>query len=62
MESDQLSALVTGFILAQYDWRMAFIIPGAVSIILGLSYLAYTRGDGVRSVVSTGDWFHTCPI
>ena len=45
--------LVTGFILAQYDWRMAFIIPGAVSIILGLSYLAYTRSDGVRSAVST---------
>ena len=45
--------LVTGFILAQYDWRMAFIIPGAGSIILGLSYLAYTRSDGVRSAVST---------
>ena len=43
--------LVTGFILAQYDWRMAFIIPGAVSIILGLSYLAYTSRDGVRTAV-----------
>ena len=43
--------LVTGFILAQYDWRMAFIIPGAVSIILGLSYLAYTRSDVVRTAV-----------
>jgi MFS family permease len=37
--------LVTGFILAQYDWRMA--------LIFGLSYLAYTRSDGVRSAVST---------
>ncbi|GIT09571.1 MAG: hypothetical protein CM1200mP30_32010 [Pseudomonadota bacterium] len=42
---------MTGFILAQYDWRMAFIIPGAVSIILGLSYLAYTRSDVVRTAV-----------
>jgi len=41
--------LVTGFILAQYDWRMAFIIPGSVSIILGLSYIAYTRSDVVRT-------------
>ena len=40
--------LVTGFILAQYDWRMAFIMPGVVSIIIGLSYIAYARNDGVR--------------
>ena len=45
--------LVTGFILAQYDWRMAFIIPGLVSIILGLGYLAYTRSDEVKTVFST---------
>ena len=45
--------LVTGFILAQYDWRMAFIIPGVVSIIIGLSYLAYASSDGVRTVAIT---------
>ena len=45
--------LVTGFILAQYDWRMAFIIPGAVSIILGISYLVYTRRSEVRNALST---------
>ena len=45
--------LVTGFILAQYDWRMAFIIPGTVSIILGISYLAYTRRNGVRTALTT---------
>ena len=44
--------LMTGFILAQYDWRMAFIIPGTVSIILGLVYLAYTRSDEVKTVFS----------
>ena len=33
--------LVTGFIIAQYDWRMAFIIPGAVSIILGTTPVFY---------------------
>ena len=45
--------LVTGFIIAQYDWRMAFIIPGTVSVILGLSYLAYMRIDEVKSAVIT---------
>ena len=44
--------LVTGFIIAQYDWRMAFIIPGAVSIILGTSYLAYTRRNLVRTALT----------
>ena len=44
--------LVTGFIIAQYDWRMAFIIPGAVSIILGLSYLAFTKSDKASTAFS----------
>ena len=47
--------MVTGFILAQYNWRMAFIIPGAVSIILGLSYLAFTRSDGIRTTIRNGN-------
>jgi len=47
--------LVTGFILAQYDWRIAFIIPGAVSIIFGLSYLAFTKNDQIRPALSTKD-------
>ena len=44
--------LVTGFILAQYDWRMAFIIPGAFSIIIGISYLLYTRSYAVRTAIN----------
>ena len=44
--------LVTGFILAHYDWRMAFIIPGILSIILGFSYLLYSRSDGVKTFYS----------
>ena len=47
--------LVTGFLLAHYDWRKAFIIPGTVAIILGLSYLLFTKSDEVKKVSSTGD-------
>ena len=32
--------LVTGFILAEYDWRLAFIIPGILSTLIGLGYLS----------------------
>ena len=43
---------------------MAFIIPGAVSIILGTSYLAYTRRNLVRTALTTENnknqnWFCT---
>jgi len=33
--------LVTGLILSQFDWRMAFIFPGAVSILFGLGFLIF---------------------
>ncbi len=45
--------LVTGYILTQYDWRMAFIIPGFFSIILGISYLLYNKSDVVGTVFSS---------
>ena len=35
--------LVTGLIIAQFDWRLAFIIPGSVSILFGLGYLSFVR-------------------
>ena len=41
--------LVTGLILVQFDWRMAFIIPGSVSILIGLGFLGFVRGVDVRS-------------
>jgi MFS family permease len=35
--------LLTGFILAAYDWRLAFILPGVISIAIGLAFLAFVR-------------------
>ena len=41
--------LVTGLILVQSDWRMAFIIPGSVSILIGLGFLGLLRSVDVRA-------------
>lgn len=30
--------LITGFILASYDWRLAFIVPGVLSILIGIGF------------------------
>lgn len=34
------AALITGFLIDQTSWRMAFILPGLVSIVTGLAYAA----------------------
>lgn len=35
--------LITGFILAAYDWRLAFIVPGAVAVLIGLGFARFVR-------------------
>ncbi len=40
------AAAVTGLLVKYFGWRMAFIIPGIVSIILGLLFAAYATRDG----------------
>ncbi len=40
--------LITGFILADYDWRLAFVVPGVVSIIIGLVFIAFVRSGRMR--------------
>ncbi|WP_248746384.1 MFS transporter [Pseudomonas sp. MWU12-2037] len=41
------SALVTGFLVAQFGWRSAFILPGAVSIILGVLFALQVREEPI---------------
>ena len=41
--------LVTGFILADYDWQLAFIIPGCVSILFGISYFGLILRGNAQS-------------
>ena len=39
------AALVTGLLASQFGWRMAFIVPGAVTLAIGLLFLWYARGE-----------------
>ena len=44
--------LITGFVLAEYDWRLAFILPGVISILVGLSFIKYVRSGRMPVVES----------
>ena len=39
------AALLTGFLVDSSGWRSAFFVPGAISIVLGIAYLIFIRGD-----------------
>jgi MFS family permease len=39
-----VAALVTGFVVQHFGWRAAFVAPGLATMVLGLVYLAASRG------------------
>ena len=41
------AALITGYLIDFAGWRMAFILPGAFSIVMGFAYMALRR-EGIR--------------
>ncbi|MFJ3486417.1 MFS transporter [Pseudomonas sp. NPDC090202] len=41
------SALLTGFLVAQFGWRSAFILPGSVSILIGLWFAVQVRDEPI---------------
>ncbi len=41
--------LITGIVLADYDWRLAFVLPGVLSILIGLGFIAFVRAGSMRS-------------
>ncbi len=45
--------LITGFILSEYDWRLAFFIPGLISILFGLSFIKYVRSGRIQAPESS---------
>jgi MFS family permease len=40
--------LITGFVLADYDWRLAFVLPGVIAIIIGLVFISFVRSGRIR--------------
>jgi MFS family permease len=46
------AALLTGFLIDSAGWRSAFFVPGAISILLGISFLVFVRSDD-REAAST---------
>ncbi|MFC4271571.1 MFS transporter [Sneathiella chungangensis] len=48
--------LITGFILAGYNWQLAFILPGIVAILAGIAFLVFVRrGGGAAPSYATGE-------
>lgn len=58
------AALITGYLIDNGGWRMAFILPGVFSIVTGLAYLAL-RHDAIRAdrltVQSVGQFSAAAP-
>lgn len=48
------AALLTGFLIDSAGWRSAFILPGVISVLLGISYLVFMRGDNSMISDSAG--------
>lgn len=40
--------LITGFILADYDWRLAFALPGGIAILIGIGFAVFARTGRLR--------------
>ena len=49
------AALLTGFLIDLSGWRSAFVIPGVVSIILGLLFYAFVRAERLVTTEETQD-------
>lgn len=45
--------LITGFILAAYDWRLAFMVPGALSILIGIGFAMFARSGRAVAPAAT---------
>jgi MFS family permease len=45
--------LITGFILADFDWRLAFVVPGVVAILIGIGFAVFVRAGRAEPPVAT---------
>lgn len=47
------SALLTGFLVAQFGWRSAFILPGCASILIGLMFALKVKDEPIPARAHT---------
>ncbi len=45
--------LITGFILADYDWRLAFIVPGVGSVFIGIGFALFAKTGKAKAPPAT---------
>ncbi len=45
--------LITGFILADYDWRLAFIVPGVGSVFIGIGSALFAKTGKAKAPPAT---------
>ncbi len=45
--------LITGFILADFDWRLAFAVPGIVAILIGIGFAVFVRAGRAEPPAAT---------
>ena len=45
--------LVTGLILVTYDWRLAFVIPGTISVLIGIGFLLFVAKARAEAPAAT---------
>lgn len=45
--------LITGFILASYSWQLAFVLPGIITVAIGIGFLLFARRGGMTVPVYT---------
>ncbi len=50
-----VAALLTGFLIDGIGWRSAFIIPGVVSILIGVLYLIFVRRRAASETPASAD-------
>lgn len=41
--------LITGFVLASYDWRMAFVLPGVIAVCIGFGFVFMSKGGRLKA-------------
>ncbi len=48
------AALVTGYFIDNGGWRMAFVVPGVIAVLLGIAYTLFSRSEMTSDTAAAG--------